>query len=128
MEPPLINILPPDPRKVTTLEPLRPKQAAAPTQTAADPGRPIRHLDGFDWEGSAAWGYLVRTFGPKVKHNELLSIAVLISRKTPIKVDRDAKRRKVAMIKWFDEHWDDVYPLLKLIVLEDRDNDDYHRM
>jgi hypothetical protein len=48
MEPPLIDILLPDLRTLTTLEPLRPKQMPG------DRGGAIPHLDSLEWESSVA--------------------------------------------------------------------------
>ena len=77
-----------------------------------------RRVKGFDWQSSFAWNYLVRAYGPKLKQEELVSIADLISRRADIKVDRDARRRKVVMIKWFDDNWHLIHPLLRLVVLD----------
>jgi hypothetical protein len=36
-----------------------------------------------------------------------------------IKLDRDARRRKVVILKWFDENWAEIEPVLPLIILEE---------
>jgi hypothetical protein len=58
-------------------------------------------------------------FGPDLKQEELVSIAELIAKRLDIRLDRDARRRKIVMVKWFDENWTAVEPLLSAIVLED---------
>jgi hypothetical protein len=57
-------------------------------------------------------------YGPKVSQNELLSIADLIAEAIQIKPDRDARRRKIVMIKWFDDNWALIQPMLGSVVLE----------
>jgi hypothetical protein len=47
-------------------------------------------------------------------------IAGLVAKKLDIRLDRDARRRKIVMIKWFEENWSAVEPLLSNIVLEDQ--------
>jgi hypothetical protein len=48
-----------------------------------------------------------------------VSIADLVAKKLDIRLDRDARRRKAVMIKWFNENWEVIEPLLRHIVLED---------
>jgi predicted oxidoreductase len=57
-------------------------------------------------------------YGPKLSHDELVSIGALAANALQIKLDRDARRRKPVMIKWFEEHWIQIQPILWSIKLE----------
>ena len=78
-----------------------------------------KRVDGFEWRDSEVWITLTAKFGPRLNHEELTSIAELIAGHADLKIDRDAKRRKVVLLKWFEEHWSIVRSLLPVIVLED---------
>jgi hypothetical protein len=79
----------------------------------------IQHrIDGFNWKNSHAWLCLCSQFGPRLNQEELVSIAELTASRLGIRLDRDARRRKVVMIKWFQEHWAALQPLLRLVILE----------
>jgi hypothetical protein len=43
---------------------------------------------------------------------------MLMAEHLNLRVDRDARRRKIVMLKWFEENWLKVEPLLAHIVLE----------
>jgi hypothetical protein len=113
------EILPP-------LAPPRERQAPIPQEVNPISARPIsdehwrieRRLMGFNWQQSNAWFNLTYLYGPDLSHNELVSIGDLLAAKLHIKLDRDARRRKPVMVKWFDEHWMLVFPLLRGIVLQ----------
>jgi uncharacterized protein YbjT (DUF2867 family) len=81
--------------------------------------RVLRRVDGFNWRESPAWLELVARYGPRLSQEELVSIADLASNGLQIRLDRDARRRKSVMIKWFEEHWDRILALLPIIVLGD---------
>jgi hypothetical protein len=84
-----------------------------------DEGERIRRrIEGFNWQNSLAWLYLSFMYGPKLKQDKLTSIAKLCAQKLQIKLDRDAKRRKIVLLKWFTEHWCQIHPLLHLIALD----------
>lgn len=78
-----------------------------------------RRMGGFDWKTSIAWQELTAQFGNKLSHDELISIAELVSVHARLKLDRDAKRRKTVLIKWFQEHWMIIYPILGMIRLKE---------
>ena len=78
-----------------------------------------KRVNGFEWRDSEVWIALTARFGQKLNHEELISIADLIASHTNLKIDRDAKRRKIVLLKWFEEHWNIVRPLLPVIILED---------
>jgi hypothetical protein len=94
--------------------PTRPSAAI----TSDEMQRIQRRLDGFNWKKSRAWRHLCMQFGPKLNQDELVSIAELIGAHAGIRPDRDAQRRKVVMLKWFEEHWGLILPLIGFVVLE----------
>ena len=75
-------------------------------------------LYGFDQNSSLIWNEICKKFGSSLSHNELLSIAQVIASNSGIKVDRDARRRKEVLIKWFDENAQKITPLLNYIKIE----------
>lgn len=63
-------------------------------------------------ENSSVWKNLQALFGERVQFRILLDLAQLISEDQTIQLDRDAKRRKVVLVKWFEEHWDQISPII----------------
>jgi hypothetical protein len=57
-------------------------------------------------------------YGPCLLQEELVSIAELVSQHLEIPLDRDARRRKAVMVKWFQENWEVIEPLLRLVMLD----------
>ena len=78
-------------------------------------------LNGFNMRTSPAWREICRRFGPSLNQTELLSLAQIIAGQLGLKVDREAKRRKEVLIKWYDENLKAVMEILPYIVLEDGD-------
>lgn len=76
-------------------------------------------LQGFNPKDNPAWHQITQKFGVNIKQPELLSIAEVLAQNACIKLDRDAKRRKAVLIKWFSENWDKIKPYLDYVVLED---------
>lgn len=76
-------------------------------------------LSGFDPKNSFVANEIARRFGPNIKQAELVNIAQCIADFAKISIDRDAKRRKSVLLKWFEEHWQKVSPYLDYVVLED---------
>ena len=76
-------------------------------------------LNGFDYKNSDAWQIICERFGPTLSQSELLSIAQVIAFHAKIKLDREAKRRKEVLIKWFQENIVEIMPFLNRLVLED---------
>ena len=76
-------------------------------------------LNGFDPKNNFVWKEITQKFGSNIKQQELLSIATVIADKAKIKLDRDAKRRKTVLIKWFQENWDAIHPYFDYVVLEE---------
>jgi hypothetical protein len=54
-----------------------------------------------------------------MRHQDLLAIANGIEKRLPpdAKIGRDQKRKKDLLLKWFDEHWQHIQPLLEFVVL-----------
>ena len=77
-------------------------------------------LGEFHPKESIVWSEIRRRFGNKLKHGELLSIAEVTSAFARVFLDRDAKRRKSVLIKWFEENWATLSPYLSYVVLEDK--------
>lgn len=69
-------------------------------------------LNGFDSENSHAWSVLKEMFSSGITHSELKSLASLICMKTDLKLDRDAVRDNRVLIKWFEENWVKIHPIL----------------
>ena len=63
-------------------------------------------LHGFDQKVSPAWKTITTAFGPDVKQISLCELALQLSKKLGITLNRDAKRRKSVLIKWFHDNWD----------------------
>lgn len=76
-------------------------------------------LQGFNPKDNPAWHQITQKFGANIKQPELLSIAEVLAQNAGIKLDRDAKRRKTVLIKWFSENWEKIKPYLDYVVLED---------
>jgi hypothetical protein len=76
-------------------------------------------MAGFNPKDNDVWRKITERFGPNIKQPELLSIAQVLSSSCNVKLDRDAKRRKSVLIKWFEENWGTISPFLDYVVLED---------
>jgi hypothetical protein len=76
-------------------------------------------LNGFNVKDNSVWRAITKRFGANLKQQELLSIAKVLASHANVKLDRDAKRRKSVLVKWFDEHWEELTPFLDYVVLED---------
>jgi hypothetical protein len=78
-----------------------------------------RRTNDFNWKNSNVWGFLRWFYGSKLRQAQLVAIAEIVSARTHIRLDRDARRRKIVLIKWFEENWWLIYPWLHLIQLRD---------
>lgn len=76
-------------------------------------------LRGFNVKSNFVVEELTRRFGSDVKQGELVDVALAISEKADIRLDRDAKRRKAVLFKWFEENWQTIQPYLDYIIIED---------
>ena len=91
------------------------------SQTEAERRRVELRLSGFDGKNSDAWAEICDAFGPNLSQNELLCIAQVISFHAKLRLDREAKRRKEVLIKWFQENLPVIRPFFNRLVLEDVD-------
>lgn len=82
-------------------------------------------LNGFVYKNSAAWQVITEKYGDNLNQAELLSLAEVIAAQLNLKVDREAKRRKEVLVKWYDEHLPEIMNLLPLIVLEDKEGNKF---
>ena len=83
-------------------------------------------LNGFDTQNSQAFNYLFQHCHRELKHFELFQLAEYLSMNYPeLRVDREAKRRKSILLKWYEEHFTILKPLLDNIVFEDEDHKFY---
>ena len=76
-------------------------------------------LAGFNPKDNFVTKEITRRFGANLKQGELINIAQVIAENAQIKLDRDARRRKNVLLRWFEEHWVQITPYLDYIVLED---------
>jgi hypothetical protein len=83
--------------------------------------RVASRLSGFDSARSFAWREFCARFGASLNQAELLSVAQVLASEAGVKVDREAKRRKEVLIKWFDENYLAIAPILPRIRLENTD-------
>ena len=90
---------------------------------ASEPNREkqriAERLGDFDAKRCPVWRKITQRFGNAIKQPELLSIARVLADQLNLKLDRDAKRRKSVLIKWFAENWELVGDLIDYVQLED---------
>ena len=90
------------------------------SQTEIERRRVDKRLKGFVVKDSRAWKEICSHYGPNLNQIELLSIAEVMGHLLHIRVDREAKRRKEVLIKWFDENIDAIVPMMDRVVPEDK--------
>jgi hypothetical protein len=83
-----------------------------------DRGTIQKRVDGANWKRNMIWKYLSTVCGSHLKHEELVSIIELATKRLRTRFDRDAGRRNIVKIKWFAENWGVLELLLSNIVLE----------
>jgi hypothetical protein len=74
-----------------------------------------QRIAGFNPEISPACRALGGKFGSTIK-DEVLCIAEVLGAEIGIYPDRDAKRRKIVLLKWYDENWERIQPFLGRIM------------
>jgi hypothetical protein len=106
------------------------EQLIGPTPPDAEPSkekhRVNERLANFSTKDNFAWKEISSRLGQKITFHELLSIARVLAAHADIWLDRDARRRKSVLIKWFDENWSDLAPYLNDVVLEDAHPPDHN--
>lgn len=88
-------------------------------RATAEKRRVAQRLAGFDVKGSQVWREISARFGANIKQGELTSIASEIAKTANIRLDRDAKRRKMVLLRWFEENWEQIQPYLEYVVIEE---------
>jgi hypothetical protein len=78
----------------------------------------IRMKD-FNYKESAAWHQITSRFGSGLTQSELTCVAEVIANNLNLVVDREAKRRKMVLIRWFEENLTVIAPFLEKIRLLD---------
>lgn len=73
-----------------------------------------KRMANFDKKKSQAWKYLSLLYGTQIKQDKLISIAEYVASQLKIYIDRDARRRKCVLIKWFDENWNKIGPFFQV--------------
>jgi hypothetical protein len=71
-----------------------------------------QQLQGFEPLESAPWEFIVARCRGGISKNELVSLGQVCSVQLHITLYREYKRRKSVMLKWFNDHWDTIYPFL----------------
>ena len=106
--------------KVIALEIIPSKSDLIPIkpQNGKEKFRIQNRLRDFNPRENQAWKEITSRFGTSLKQPELLSIAQVLSQNANVKLDRDAKRRKCVLIKWFSENWSKLQPFLGYVILE----------
>ena len=77
-------------------------------------------LNQFDWERSKGYEMIKKKGWDQLNHKELRSIAVILAKKCNITLDREAKRRKPILVKWFDDNWCDISKIIGRFALLDQ--------
>jgi len=72
-------------------------------------------LAGFKPKESPVWEYMTDRFGAEMNQSKLLALAEMISTQLSIPLDRDAKRRKTVLIKWYHDNWAMILPYIDKI-------------
>lgn len=72
----------------------------------------------FDWKNSEAWRFLQRHFGSKLNHADLTRLAelclVYLKETDPdLYFPREAARRKVPLVRWYNDNLDIIIPFVQ---------------
>ena len=83
-----------------------------------------QRLRDFDPANCEASRYLVNKFGGLFDQKQLKKIALTLSYALNIPLDREATRRKMVMIKWFDENIDTIRPFIdnSMVITDENQN------
>jgi hypothetical protein len=92
---------------------LPPRPAAGTSQNEKDRFLTALRLKDFDPNRSAAHSLLAELFGQKINGTDLVSLAETCAVCLNLYLDREAKRRKPVLMKWFDENIDAIRPFLR---------------
>lgn len=83
-----------------------------------------KKLDGFNPSECDAWKLLTARFGQKISQEELLSLAIVISRHLHINLFREYKRRKSMLIKWYNDNIMKIWPFIvnQIVITDENDS------
>ena len=95
---------------------------ALPRGQGTEAQKVLLKLNGFNFETSKAWQLIQLRYSSGITQNELKSIALVVSHLTNIALDRDTKRDFKLLVKWFDDNFEVVCPILFMINLRDKNN------
>ena len=70
----------------------------------------IEKKNDFDQSKHPVMNDLEKIFNRKLKQKDLQLLGNSLSQKTGLKLDRDTKRSKTALIQWFHIHWQMLHP------------------
>ena len=97
-------------------------------QMSAEKERVRQKLATFDPKTSPACIAITQRFGADVRQHCLCEIAKYLARKKQLVLDRDSKRRKCVLMKWFHDNWAVLEPLMAMfkivgeeVIVEDPD-------
>lgn len=97
---------------------------------SAQQAHPTFAKDGvYDFKNGRAYAKITEKFGLDIRVFELQAIASTICKKIQqrgiqLKMTRDAKRKKSELYRWFDQHWEQVGPMVEKVVFVQSDGDD----
>ena len=91
-----------------------------PLGSGPEAERVSRRLGNFDPKTSITGKKLEEMF-PGATHKELRAAALILGQKINTKVDRDAKRNKGVLIKWYDDHWSEITTKINYFYFVDED-------
>jgi hypothetical protein len=97
---------------------LRQEEIGCSVQTTQERYKIDQRIANFAYEKSTAWEEIRKRSWDRLTQAELLSIAQLLGNKLGVQIDREAKRRKRVLVKWFEEHLGDLRPLFDRINLD----------
>lgn len=63
-------------------------------------------------ENSPAILKLGKIYGRTLKSTEMKELAIIISQKTGLFLNRDQKRNKIQLLNWFSANWDTIEPVI----------------
>ena len=69
-------------------------------------------LQNFNFKTSKTYIEFKRRDLLRIRTDSLVTLAIFIAQKIKVNVDRQAKRRKIVMYKWFEENLDKILPIL----------------
>lgn len=81
-------------------------QGLVKQEISTEKDRVKQKLAGFDPRESPACIFINNHFGSDIHQQTLCEFAKKIAKKNQIVLDRDSKRRKTVLLKWFHDHWD----------------------